>query len=180
MRLTIICESVDAQILRYSNINDAGNHIIRACRDITSEDIYVSQDSTLLFVALLKNEPVGCVWGKIAEVADSAYAKSSGDVFYAGYSNALYLDVVVAHRYRGGLIGPALMRATVREYFKLKREYDGDLFLACEVVNPKLAGLLQRRYNFQPIDQKGNWGEGEWTIDTPFLVYDGSPISSRG
>jgi len=39
---------------------------------------------------------------------------------------------------------------------------------------------LQRRFNFQHVDGAGNWGEGEWSMNSPFLVFDGSPVSSRG
>jgi len=169
MRLSFICESVsDVRVVYYSSDDDEDGLVYKACGDFTSDEIYVSRDSELLFVAFLGDKPVGCVWGKVSSSDDESY----GHVFS--------VDIVVAPMYRSFLIGPKLIKAAIGEYFSLKDAYDGDLFMGCEVVNGKLAEFLQRRFNFQHVDGAGNWGEGEWSMNSPFLVFDGSPVSSRG
>lgn len=172
MRLSFICESVgDVRVVHYGSIDDEdvyGGLVYKTCSDFTSDEIYVSRDSDLLFVAFYGAKPVGCVWGKVSGSDDESY------------NNVFSVDVVVAPRYRSLLIGPKLIRAAIDEYYSLKSDFDGDLFMGCEVVNHKLAEFLQRRYNFQHVDRAGNWGVGEWSVSSPFLVYDGSPVSSRG
>lgn len=171
MKLACIRESAaDVKIRYYDAEEDQevyDGQIYKKCEDITSDEIYVSRDSELLYVAYYGNEPVGCLWGKVTRSDDE------------DYEYVFSTDIVVAHQYRNLLIGPKLVKTAINEYESLRDQYDDSIFMGCEVVNHKLAEYLQRRHGFQHMDRHGNWGEGEWSINSPYLVYDGSPISSR-
>ncbi len=170
MKLAFMFEAAeDVRVVRYDADEDAGGKVFAVCEDLTSDEIYVSRDSELLLVAFHLGVPIGCVWGKVSVYDDDE-----------DYGHVFSVDVVVRHGQRGVLAGLKLGRAVIRMYFDLKEQYGGDLFMGCEVVNPKLAELLQRRFGFQHLDARGNWGEGEWSVSSPFLVFDGSQLSSRG
>lgn len=162
MKLSTITETEqEIQIYRYNPTADSGNKIYEKCRDITSDEIWVSEKANLLFVSIYKTKPVGCLWGLIE--------KSNIEK----YEYAFMVDVVVQDSYRHLNIGPKLIQAAKKEYDSLQKSYGNDIFIGAEITNPKLANILQKRYNFVPIDNRGNWGEGEWSLYTPFLVYDG-------
>lgn len=161
MKLTTITETEqEVQIYRYDPTTDRDKKVYKKCRDITSDEIWVSEESSLLFVSTYKTKPVGCLWGKVE--------KSNIE----NYEYAFMVDVVVQDAFRNLNIGPKLIQAAKKEYDDLKKSYNNDIFIGAEITNPKLANILQKRYNFVPIDNRGNWGEGEWSLYTPFLVYD--------
>lgn len=171
MKLATLLETPDTiKITHYDADEDQTENdgqTYQACENLTKAEIYISRDSQLLYIATHNNTPIGCIWGKVTSSDDE------------DYKNVFSVDIVVKNTHRHLMVGPKLIKAAINEYNDLKDQYDGDLFMGCEVVNQKLADYLQRRHNFQHMDRHGNWGQGEWSTHSPHLVYDGTPLTSR-
>lgn len=136
----------------------------KAYQIASDSNINIFRSKELTLVAQIGDEVVGAVWSSFT--IDDDYSKEAGEDVYC-YD----FDVVVSSKSRSiGLssarIGPKLIDEALKHYRSLRSEF-GNAYIRVWVVNPKLAGYLERRYGFQPE------GGGNWSRSDPYMVYHG-------
>ncbi len=132
MRYTPLLES----ILRwdeYSDDYDPWITLDQAEAVTRKSGINISRNKELIFIAVEDSEVVGAVWYSVT---------SEGDL-----GQMFDFDVAVHPQYRSSRIGLELIEAAISEYHDLKSVYDM-LYIRVNVINPKLARVLERKYNF--------------------------------
>lgn len=138
----------DVSIRYYDGERDA----LRICQQIASEEIYVSRDKDLLAYAVLDGRIIGCVFYSVSKIPDEWYYSDDEFEVY-GYkpdTMAFSFDVVVNSEHRGVNAGPLLIQAAMKEFKDMESEMPVVLLL--EVVNPKLAKYMMRKYGLRSIN----------------------------
>jgi len=135
----------------------------QADRIASNSGIRISRNKELTLVAQVGGEVVGAVWSAF-ERDDEASQEYGEDVYRFDF------DVAVDPKSRAmgmasARIGPKLIDAALDHYRSLKSEF-GNAYIRVYVVNPKLAGYLERRYGFEPE------GRG-WSQDSLHMIYHG-------
>lgn len=94
--------------------------------------IRIDRNKELIFIAIEDADVIGAVWYSVTD-------EDLGQIFD--------FDVAVHPQYRSGRIGLELIEAAISEYHDLKSAYDM-LYIRVNVINPKLARVLERKYGF--------------------------------
>lgn len=126
-------------------------------------DIRIARDKKLLLVALAGDTVVGAVWASFYEspdYEDEGVHCFDFDVAVDPEARATGVGMVSSN------IGPKLIDAALREYRDLAAMYDYDkTYIRVQVINPKLARFLERRYGFET--------SGEWSRSNPYMEFHG-------
>ena len=174
MKLRAIIESIqDVTITAIDEEEDwelaeQAEQVARRCQ------IRISRDKRLLLIALAGDTVVGAVWATFDQdqsyrepVWDGDEPRDEPDVYCFDF------DVVVDPQARAtgaGMvssnIGPKLIDAALVEYHQIAAMYGYEnTFIRVQVVNPKLARFLERRYGFE--------SSGGWSPSNPFMEFHG-------
>lgn len=146
MLLSTIYESIaDVKIHYYDGEGD----VLKKCYQIASEEIYITRDKELLAYATLDGKIIGCVFDSLSRIPDSWYDDENN---YDPNTMAYSFDVVVSHKNRDVGAGPKLIQAAMQNFKNL--DIGSHVILLLEVVNPKLAKYMMRKYGLRSINYK--------------------------
>lgn len=153
MKLSIISEDSQVSIMHHDQEDYETAQILD---DIAFQSINISRNKELVLYAVKNGEPVGGVWVDIYKDRDGDEDQEELWVYD--------FDVVVSHDARDSLIGPRLINAALEDYQDNKHSVPGDLYIKSQVINPKLAAFLEKRYGFRPV-------AGRWSPSSPYMTY---------
>ena len=153
MKLSVISEDSQVSIVHH----DPDDYdIAQKLDDIAFESINLTRNKELVLYAIKNGEPVGGVWVEIYKEQDVDENDEEQWVYD--------FDVVVSHNARDSLVGPRLINAALEDYQNNKSAVPGYLYIKSQVINPKLAAFLEKRYGFKPV-------AGKWSPNSPYMTY---------
>lgn len=124
--------------------------------------INIFRNKELTFIAQIGDKVVGAVWSSFAVDRDAS--ESHGEDIYCYDFDVAVAPLSRATGMSSARIGPKLIDAALKHYKSLKSEF-GHAYIRVWVVNPKLAGYLERKYGFE------SEGGGNWSQNNPHMVY---------
>jgi hypothetical protein len=138
MRLSVISEFINN--LRIQHVDNESDCWADADAIARESGLYVTRSKELTFVALDDaEEVVGAVWVSICPDQDERLVYD--------------FDVAVRERNRNPTdkVGLKLIDAAINDFKSQRSMYDGDMYIQVQVVNHRLARVLQR-YGFEIIE----------------------------